>query len=804
MLLTGQPLHAFDLDRVAGGRLACATRARGRAARRRSTASERVLDPDMVLDLRRRRPDVDRRRDGRRALARSRADDDARAAGGRDLERPEHPPDLEEARRCAARRRGRFEKGLAPELAMEAQAVADAADGRAVPGAPVVPGTDRRRRRPAAGRRAADPAARRARRAAARERRSRASAVARSSSALGFGVTDADDGLDVTVPALPAQRRHARGRPDRGGRARSTASTSCPRRCRRRASAIGRLTPAQQLRRRAEDVLAGAGLHEAIAWSFIAPELLGPTAARRPTTRVGARSRSRTRCRPSTVGHAHDAAAGRCSTSRGATWRAGRDDVRDVRVRRGLSAAGPTRELPAERAPRRRPARGRGAPRVVARAGAAGGGLLRRQGRARRRCSDALRVRVGVVAADAPEPFLHPGRAARSSSAARAGRLPRRAPPARRARRGTSSGAVAAFELDLDAVIAAVPESPALRGLTPVPGGARRTSPSSCRRRSRGARSSPRCATPAASCSRTRGLRRLPRRAGRRGRGVARAAPRLPRARPHARPTRRSPSAARRSIALADSSERSGAATRDRCLEHRSRTSGRRPRRLRLRRRARGAARLDAIRSSSSRRVTARSRRGPAARRPLPAPPRAARARGARPRPARRRPGRRARRLPARRAAAPTVAALRERGRAGRRPVRRLPAARRWTSTSSWYGEHPAPELFERRRLRPHRAATATDRRTPTSSPTPAASRPRRCSALAPLARAGLIDDVVDRRQDRRLRRRPRGDRATRTSSPSTRTSSPTRSPATATRRRSTRSCGVLGSPRVPSPSCRT
>ena len=39
MLLTGQPLHAFDLDRVAGGRLVVrGARARGRSSRR-STAS---------------------------------------------------------------------------------------------------------------------------------------------------------------------------------------------------------------------------------------------------------------------------------------------------------------------------------------------------------------------------------------------------------------------------------------------------------------------------------------------------------------------------------------------------------------------------------------------------------------------------------------------------------------------------------------------------------------------------------------------------------------------------------------------
>ena len=38
MLLTGQPLHAFDFDRVAGGRLVVRRRARRRGGRDRSTA----------------------------------------------------------------------------------------------------------------------------------------------------------------------------------------------------------------------------------------------------------------------------------------------------------------------------------------------------------------------------------------------------------------------------------------------------------------------------------------------------------------------------------------------------------------------------------------------------------------------------------------------------------------------------------------------------------------------------------------------------------------------------------------------
>ena len=38
--------------------------------------------------------------------------------------RPEHPAHVDAARRCAARRSARFEKGLAPEQAIDAQAVA--------------------------------------------------------------------------------------------------------------------------------------------------------------------------------------------------------------------------------------------------------------------------------------------------------------------------------------------------------------------------------------------------------------------------------------------------------------------------------------------------------------------------------------------------------------------------------------------------------------------------------------------------------------------------------------------------------
>jgi len=91
-----------------------APRGGGRAsghARRRDAHARRGDD----RDRRCRRPDVDRGREGRRPLGGA-PGDDARAAGGGDVERPEHPPHVVESG-SAQRGLGALREGLQPSSA---------------------------------------------------------------------------------------------------------------------------------------------------------------------------------------------------------------------------------------------------------------------------------------------------------------------------------------------------------------------------------------------------------------------------------------------------------------------------------------------------------------------------------------------------------------------------------------------------------------------------------------------------------------------------------------------------------------
>ena len=180
----------------------------------------------------------------------------------------------------------RFEKGLQPEQAMRAQALATQADDRAL---------RRARARPARSTSAGPgPAADRRSGCATRASpRCSASTIAaralprRSSSRSSSRSPDADDGLDVTVPAfrraditreadlieevarLDGLDRDAR---DAAGHAQTAAAALAVGggRARRRRPGTADAPPA--LRRRAADALAAQGLHEIVGWSFAGPE----------------------------------------------------------------------------------------------------------------------------------------------------------------------------------------------------------------------------------------------------------------------------------------------------------------------------------------------------------------------------------------------------------------------------------------------------------------------------------------------------------------------------------------------------
>ena len=265
MLLTGQPMHAFDADLVAGGRLVV----------RRARDGE----PMTTLD------DVERRLDAGMCVI---EDDDGPTSiagimgGARSEVRETTTRVLMEAatwngpnvQRTSTRlglrteASGRFEKGLQPEQGLEGQAVAarlmiELCGARPVGGTIDVGGPG--------------PAPRVLRLRDSYTERLLGAPVPRADAArilagLGFGVGQADDGLDVTVPHW--RRADVTREADLVEEvARLWGLDRLPATLPARRGAVGRLAPAQRLRRRAEDALVGAGLSEAVGWSFAAPDL---------------------------------------------------------------------------------------------------------------------------------------------------------------------------------------------------------------------------------------------------------------------------------------------------------------------------------------------------------------------------------------------------------------------------------------------------------------------------------------------------------------------------------------------------
>jgi phenylalanyl-tRNA synthetase beta chain len=267
MLLTSQPLHAFDLDRVAGAELTV-RRAHPEEQIQTLDGQTRTLDEEMVLIA-----DADGPTSiaGVMGGARSEVEADTTRVlmevanwNGPNI----HRTSLKLALRSEAS--SRFEKQLQPEQALEAQAVATrlmielcGARVRAgtidIGGPGPEPPTIRLRDARVEGLLGI---------AIAREREREIL------EALEFTTEDASDGLDVKPP--PFRRGDIQREADVIEEvARLGALEELPATLPSRHGAYGRLTPRQRLRRTAADALAAQGLHEVVGWSFTGPDLAG-------------------------------------------------------------------------------------------------------------------------------------------------------------------------------------------------------------------------------------------------------------------------------------------------------------------------------------------------------------------------------------------------------------------------------------------------------------------------------------------------------------------------------------------------
>jgi phenylalanyl-tRNA synthetase beta chain len=440
MLLTSQPLHAFDLDRVAGRRLVV----------RRATDGERVVTLD----------GVERVLDADVCLI---ADDEGPTSiagvmgGTRSEVEPGttrvlmevatwvganiHATSLKLGLRSEAS--ARFEKGLPPEQTLEAQAVATALMLE-LTGARVVPGTID------AGLASEPPEPQAIRLRDARMVRLLGVNITRSEAALhlqrlGFETAERPDGLDVTVPHW---RRNDVTREadliEEVARLHGV-NDQLPATLPSRRGAVGILTVAQRMRRRAEDVLADRGLLEVVGWSFEAPDrderlrLPADDPRRRHVVIENPMSADQSVLRTTLLGSLLDLARHNAARGQGG---------------RGFYESGAVYLATGETLPHEHRALGALVP----------GDIFAAKGYVEA-VLDALRV-DGSFAAGA-QPFLHPGR----SAVVRAGGVdvgwvgdvhPRVAS-------AWDLDRVAAFELDVDALVARAGAIPAYEDLTSFP-----------------------------------------------------------------------------------------------------------------------------------------------------------------------------------------------------------------------------------------------------------------------------------------------------------------------------------------------
>jgi phenylalanyl-tRNA synthetase beta chain len=266
MLCSGQPLHAFDLDRVAGARLTV-RRAREGEHVQTLDGETRTLDREMVVI-----EDADGPTSIAGLMGGARSEVSAETSRVLLEVASWDGPSIHRASWALGLRSeasGRFEKGLQPEQCMHAQALATRLMLELC-GARLAPGTIDLGSEP--------PPLQQIRLREARVRAILGVAIAPARQteilhALDFASRPDGDGLDVIVPAL--RRADVTREVDLIEEvARIDGLERLPATLPARRGAAGMLTHAQRVRRAAEDALVGRGLHEIVGWSFTDPGLL--------------------------------------------------------------------------------------------------------------------------------------------------------------------------------------------------------------------------------------------------------------------------------------------------------------------------------------------------------------------------------------------------------------------------------------------------------------------------------------------------------------------------------------------------
>jgi phenylalanyl-tRNA synthetase beta chain len=266
MLLTGQPLHAFDLDRVAGAHLTV-RRARDGEQVQTLDSQTRTLDSEMVLIEDAEGPtSIAGLMGGARSevhAGTSRVLLEVATWSGPNIHRSSWALGLR------SEASSRFEKGLQPEQCLQAQAVASSLMIELC-GATLSPGT-------------IDEAWEPAKQLILELRQDRVRAIlgvpvsverqAEILEALEFRSQPTPEGLSVVVPAL--RRDDVTREIDLIEEvARIDGLDRLPATLPARRGAAGRLNHAQRVVRAAEDAMVGRGLNEIVGWSFTDPGLL--------------------------------------------------------------------------------------------------------------------------------------------------------------------------------------------------------------------------------------------------------------------------------------------------------------------------------------------------------------------------------------------------------------------------------------------------------------------------------------------------------------------------------------------------